>query len=120
MHTDNTRSEPVVVMNTTRIVGLLSADRTRQLNADAIVFWKNVEPNAGDSLFTKLTVYYLDTIGYRYEVVFDLIVYPSAQRVLFGSEQLAPGLFLLNRTLKRKAFWRLELKSWYQQFKIDK
>ena len=118
----NSHNKPVVVMGLDRIVDLVPPHETRQLNADAIVFWQNAESSLGDTpvLFPKLKVHYWDTIGNRYEVILTLTVFSDRNQAIAGSEQLAPGLFLHSREEKRQAVWLLKLNRWYKQFKIQK
>ena len=121
--TDNEGGRPLATMGLTRIPSILAPGEGNTVDAQIIIWWKNVAPNQQGDLYLPIhiVIYCWDARNRRHQTTYTLLASPLSAPNHF-SDTIAPGLVLLRRTTSSRATWPITLRRhvWGQLNKASK
>jgi len=100
---------PTAVLATKRIP-TLAPNETQEVNAEIVVFWKNVDAGANGLKFLPINtdIVCWDSRGMRHDTRYGLFAAELSANIGF-SDELAPGLSLSSRTTVSRPVWWLKM-----------
>lgn len=105
---------PMVIMSRVR-ESLVSPGNKVTVNGEITIWWKNVAGLRGlKTVPVNIKIHCWDTTGLRYLIKYNLIVIEPSENV-FATDEIAPGVMLMTRSVEAESVWKLKLKQHLSQ-----